>query len=62
MVIDLGVLSIQRETAPVQSLDIGVKIVWVRLLHPQHMDEIWSELTLYRLPFNTLTECTEPCS
>ena len=27
-----------------------------RLLNPQHLDGIWSRLTQYRLPFDTLRE------
>ena len=31
-----------------------------RLLHPQHLDGIWSGLTPYRLPLDTLSEYPEP--
>ena len=32
----------------------------IRLLHPQHLGGIWSVLTPYRLPFDTLSEYPEP--
>ena len=31
-----------------------------RLLHPQHLCGIWSDLTPYRLPFDTHSEYPEP--
>ena len=32
----------------------------IRLLHPQHLGGIWSGLTPYMLPFDTLIEYPEP--
>ena len=34
--------------------------VYTRLLHPKHFGGIWSGLTPYRLPFDTLSEYPEP--
>ena len=36
------------------------KVLHTRLLHPQHLDGIWSGLKPYRLPFDTLSEYPEP--
>ena len=33
-----------------------------RLLHPHHLDGIWTGQTPYRLPYNTLSEYPEPWS
>ena len=35
---------------------------YTRLLHPQHLDGIWTGQTQYRLPYDTLIEYPEPWS
>ena len=38
------------------------QILCIRLLHPQHLNGIWSGMTPYRVPLNILSEYQEPWS
>ena len=57
--VTLSELPVTLSELPVTLSELPVTLS-IRLLHPQHLDGIWSGLMPYRLPFDNLSEYQEP--